>query len=411
MNKHTKRFIASALIYFFIGCTIGLISIIKPELVGIIKPVHVHINLLGWVTMMIIGVSYFVIPLFIRKNVYSDRLVTLHFILANAGIIGMVLSFIQSNNSLLAVAAIIEVLASYLFLFNIISTAIKGEPFRKLPQEGKFLMAKNDKEVDRWASYFTIVSTLYFVAGCTLGGVMALFPEAWNYKSVHFHINLFGWISMMIYGVAYHIFPRFSGIMVKNRGLVKVNFILANAGLVSMIFALLFFEWSGGSFLSNKLILLSALIESAAGVLFIYNVFPSVSGSSKVMGKAAVKFVLASLLYLAVGLILGLIMALSQEILEQIMPVHVHLHVLGWITMMIYGVGYYIIPSFAGKKLFSQSLATFQFWTANVGLIGMLSFFYFIEEMRGFTIFFASLEFSVPFLFIVNIAASILKKD
>ena len=165
MNKHTKRFIASALIYFFIGCTIGLISIIKPELVGIIKPVHVHINLLGWVTMMIIGVSYFVIPLFIGKNVYSDRLVTLHFILANAGIIGMVLSFIQPNYSLLALAAVIAVLASYLFLFNIISTAIKGDRVRKLPPEGKFLMAKNDKEVDRWASYFTIASTLYFVAG------------------------------------------------------------------------------------------------------------------------------------------------------------------------------------------------------------------------------------------------------
>ena len=411
MNKHTKRFITSALIYFFMGCAIGLVAIVKPELVGIIKPVHVHINLLGWVTMMIIGVSYFVIPLFIGKNVYSDRLVTLHFILANAGIIGMVLSFIQPNYSLLALASVIEVLASYLFFFNIVTTAIKGETLGTLPQEGKFLMAKNDKEVDRWASYFTIASTLYFVAGCTLGGVMALYPEAWKYKSVHFHINLFGWISMMIYGVAYHIFPRFSGVMIKNRGLVKASFILANAGLVSMIFAILFFDWSGGSFLSNKLILLAVLIESAAGVIFVYNVFPSVSGSSKVMGKAAVKFVLASLFYFAVGLILGILMVLSPTKMEQIMPVHVHLHVLGWITMMIYGVGYYIIPSFAGKKLFRQSLATLQFWMANVGLIGMLSFFYFIEEMRSVTMFFAILTFSAPFLFIVNIAASVLKKD
>lgn len=411
MNIHTRRFIASALFYFFIGCALGFLSIVSPQLVGIIKPVHIHINLLGWVSMMIIGVSYFVIPLFIRKYPYSDGAITLHFILANVGVAGMALSFLTANYTLLAVTAVIEAVASCLFLINIMTTAVKGEAVKKIPPEGKFLMARNDKQVDRWASYFTIVSPLYFVAGCTLGAYMALNPAAWNYKNVHFHLNLTGWITLMIYGVAYHIFPRFSGVYVRSRALVKVNFILSNVGLLLMVAALLLFEWSEGSAFSSRLIIAAAIVEAAAGALFVYNVLPCVSGASKSMGRASERFVLSSLFYLGAGLFLGLMMALSPASLAKLMPIHVHLHVLGWITMMIYGVGYYIIPSFAGKKLFSQSLAAFQFWVANVGLLGMLGFFYYVENYRGVTAFFSFLEFSAAVLFIINIAASVLRKN
>ena len=101
MNKHTKRFIASALIYFFIGCSLGLLAIASPDLVYQIRPIHAHINLLGWVSMMIIGVTYFVIPVFVLKHPYSDKAITLHLVLANAGIVGMSASFILQNNALL----------------------------------------------------------------------------------------------------------------------------------------------------------------------------------------------------------------------------------------------------------------------------------------------------------------------
>ncbi|MDH3973353.1 MAG: cbb3-type cytochrome c oxidase subunit I [Deltaproteobacteria bacterium] len=410
MNKHTKRFIISSFIYFLAGCTLGVVSVAMPELVTVLRPVHAHLNLLGWVSMMIIGVSYFVIPLFIGKNPYSEKALTLHFATANIGIIGMVFSFATMNYGLLPLFALIEVFSSYLFLFNIISTAIKGEAVKELPSNWDFLMGEADKEVDKWASCFTQAATLYFVIGCSLGAYMALSASGWAFLKVHFHINLLGWITMMIYGVAYHIFPRFSRRDVKNKGLVKTNFIVANSGLLFMVAALIL-EGSLSSGLSQMFIGISGLIAGLAGLMFVYNILPSVLSAVETMGKASVRFVLASLTYLVLGIILGLLMAFMPGLTEKIMPVHAHLNVLGWITMMIYGVGYYIIPRFAGRELHSQAIAGLQFWIANAGLLFFLILYPLGGEMRQVATLFAFLELVAAVLFIYNIGRSLLKES
>ncbi|NIR15120.1 MAG: hypothetical protein GWN86_14735, partial [Desulfobacterales bacterium] len=42
-------------------------------------------------------------------------------------------------------------------------------------------------------------------------------------------------------------------------------------------------------------------------------------------------------------------------------------------SMMIYGVGYHILPRFAGKLLKHPKVAEAQFWIANIGLVGMVA--------------------------------------
>ncbi len=407
MNRHTKRFILSSLIYFLFGCALGLVAVVDPDLVSMIRPVHAHINLLGWVTMMIIGVTYFVIPVFVRKEPYSDRLVTLHLVLANLGIVGMAISFVIWDEKLLAISALVEVASAYLFLFNIISTAIKGAPVDKGLPEWEFLMGENDAVVDRWASSFTKAATYYFVISCTLGGYMALYPSAWGYMRIHFHINLLGWVTMMIYGVAYHIFPRFSGRPVQSAGLVRTNFIFANAGLLLMVAALTLDTSRPGTGLAANLIAMAGIVEGISGVIFVYNILPSVTGAVATMGRASVQFVSASLSYLMLGIGMGVFMAVRPGLIETLLPVHAHINVLGWITMMIFGVGYYIIPSFSGKRLYSQRLAGINFWVANAGLIGFLSLLSFREGAGSFIIFFALVELFSAAIFIFNIAKSI----
>lgn len=408
MNIHTRRFIASSLLYFFIGCSLGVYSILNPGLVPAIRPVHTHINLLGWVSMMIIGISYFVIPLFVRKSPYSETAITLHFILANVGILGMTASFAAENYSALIPFALIEVFSAYLFLFNIVSTAIGGAPVKEIPPEGKFLTSEGSKEVDRWASYFTQAATFYFVIGCTLGGYMAISPSGWSYLRIHFHINLLGWVTMMIYGVAYHIFPRFSGQEVRMASYVRTNFVVANLGLVLMAIAMIYDEESSGTHLSAYTTAFAGVLEGAGGVLFVYNILPAVTGAVNTMGKASVKFILASLSYLMFGIIFGLFMAIIPDYTETLLPVHAHLNTLGWITMMIYGVGYYMIPAIAGKKLYSRKIAGFQFWIANMGLIGFLTLLPFRNEWIKMATLFALIEFFAAFLFIYNIVRSVI---
>ena len=48
-------------------------------------------------------------------------------------------------------------------------------------------------------------------------------------------MNLLGFVTMMIYGVAYHVLPRFSGHPLHHRRLAGVHWVLANLGLATMV--------------------------------------------------------------------------------------------------------------------------------------------------------------------------------
>jgi len=92
------------------------------------------------------------------------------------------------------------------------------------------------------------------------------------------------------------------------------------------------------------------------------------------MDKFVKNFIIASIFYLAVSTVLGIVMLHHPQTLS-FKFVHSHLNMLGWVSMMIYGVGYHILPKFAGKFLKSPKLAELQFWIANASLIVMLLFY------------------------------------
>jgi cytochrome c oxidase cbb3-type subunit 1 len=81
-----------------------------------------------------------------------------------------------------------------------------------------------------------------------------------------------------------------------------------------------------------------------------------------------------SIVYLGVAAVLGIVMLYSSEAMS-LKFVHSHLMLLGWVSMMIYGVGYHILPRFMGRPLYSQKLGDLQFWAANIGLAAMLVFY------------------------------------
>jgi cbb3-type cytochrome oxidase subunit 1 len=90
------------------------------------------------------------------------------------------------------------------------------------------------------------------------------------------------------------------------------------------------------------------------------------------MDRFARWFIIMSIVYLALAAVLGIAM-LGSERAMTLKFVHSHLMLLGWVSMMIYGVGYHILPRFMGRPLYSQKLGDLQFWTANGGLVVMLA--------------------------------------
>ena len=124
MDWFVVRFIKSALVWLGLGVTLG-VSMAAHPLWIIYRPAHVHMNLLGFVTMMIYGVAYHVIPRFFGHPLYSRRLGGAQWWLSNAGLALMVVGFFMAPHygtrsiPVVATGGTLSALGAFAFIFNI----------------------------------------------------------------------------------------------------------------------------------------------------------------------------------------------------------------------------------------------------------------------------------------------------
>jgi len=127
------------------------------------------------------------------------------------------------------------------------------------------------------------------------------------------------------------------------------------------------------------------------------------------MNKLAKLFVKTSLVYLALSTILGVLITIGPGYSFM----HSHFALIGWVSFMIFGLAYESIPRFSSKPLYSRKLGMWQFWLANIGLIGLsLSYpvmrMYMLKEKNYYdamiaVIIFGLIEVISCFIFIYNI--------
>lgn len=77
------------------------------------------------------------------------------------------------------------------------------------------------------------------------------------------------------------------------------------------------------------------------------------------------RFMLTGILAVILGMLLGLYMGPSVDF--RLMPVHAHLNLVGWATMMLYGLYYRSDAMAAGS-----AIARWQYWVALVGIVLMI---------------------------------------
>ncbi len=90
------------------------------------------------------------------------------------------------------------------------------------------------------------------------------------------------------------------------------------------------------------------------------------------MDRTTRAFIVASLVYLTLAAILGVWMGVGA-VPSWARFAHVHFNLLGFMAMMVYGVGYFVLPRFNARDLRWPSWVPLHFWTANVGLLGMVA--------------------------------------
>jgi cytochrome c oxidase cbb3-type subunit 1 len=132
------------------------------------------------------------------------------------------------------------------------------------------------------------------------------------------------------------------------------------------------------------------------------------------MDKFVKGFIIMSIVYLGIAAVLGIIMLANQNLMA-IKFVHSHLNMLGWVSMMIYGVGYHILPRFMGRPLYSNKIGEAQFYLANISLVAMLVFYtldvYNPSSMyRLLTVVSGAVQAVTIFLFFYNMLMTLLTK-
>ncbi|MCC6196005.1 MAG: cbb3-type cytochrome c oxidase subunit I [Burkholderiales bacterium] len=84
-------------------------------------------------------------------------------------------------------------------------------------------------------------------------------------------------------------------------------------------------------------------------------------------------FIAAALVYALLGGLLGLAwLAVPDRLPAFTLRAHAHLMLVGFIGMMIFGVGLHVLPRFTGRNLYSERLADWQFALVNAGLVAMV---------------------------------------
>ncbi|MBT7951141.1 MAG: hypothetical protein HN764_05930 [Gammaproteobacteria bacterium] len=106
---------------------------------------------------------------------------------------------------------------------------------------------------------FLMTAILYGLWG-TLMGSWLVFTKQSYLSQVHAHINLLGWVTMALFGVFYHFYPKVSESM-----LAAIHFWVANISVLTLNIGLwMFFEQNGG----GQLIRIGAVLVPLSFILF-----------------------------------------------------------------------------------------------------------------------------------------------
>jgi cbb3-type cytochrome oxidase subunit 1 len=111
---------------------------------------------------------------------------------------------------------------------------------------------------------FIRASLLWFTSGIVLGLAMAAYPPWVVYRPAHAHMNVVGFITMMLFGVGYQLLPRLFGHRLHSRGLAVAHWWLANGGLLLLVVGFIL-SAQGGPY--------SAPVTASGGVLFSLGAF------------------------------------------------------------------------------------------------------------------------------------------
>ncbi|MBZ0200950.1 MAG: hypothetical protein K8H86_13855 [Ignavibacteriaceae bacterium] len=335
-----------------------------------------HIATLGWITMIIFGAMFQLVPVVLETKLFSEKLAEIQFWIYLAGVIGLVYCFWVFDTGInMTISAILLNLAMFIFSFNIIATM---------------------KSVKKWnvTAWFLTSAVFYLIITAIAGLLLAV--NLWTpyikishlqYLNLHAHIAFIGWVSMVVMGVSFKLIPMFTLSHNFSLANAKRAFWLLNIGLLGISTIMHYQDTTFLYYIFTGLIVLGIIFF----LLQIHIIF-----KNRIRKKFDIGIKFSSVAYVMFGLttLLGAFIAfIDYNNISNLTLIYGYMIIFGYMSMLIVGQMYKIVPflvwyhkysSKVGiekvpmlKDMFNEKFAHIEFYlmlTAVFGSIYSLAF-------------------------------------
>lgn len=286
-----------------------------------------HLVTLGWITTTIMGASFLVAPLIFSAPLYSERLGRWQFPLLVVGIAVMVVHFWTGHYRGLATGAILVLAATMLFLVNLSLT------LRRISR----------KDV---AIPYLVAALMYLALTVILGNLMAL-DKVFDFLGGqvlatiqgHAHLAALGWVSLMILGVGQKMIPLLTASTAEEEQRSRQRFWLLNVGIVGLFFVLV---------TRSRWVFPLALVVVLGFGSALWRLTRPWREGKHLRLDWSTRHVLAAFGFLGLAILLGLGLASAligdEAKAARAAVAYGFLGLVGWISLMIIGMSYRVIP-------------------------------------------------------------------
>jgi cbb3-type cytochrome oxidase subunit 1 len=123
---------------------------------------------------------------------------------------------------------------------------------------------------------FLKASLAWLALGVAAGVAMAIHPVWTVYKAAHMHMVMLGFVTMMIYGVAYHVIPRFTGFPLPSKRWAGAHWWMSNAGLLLMVCGFIDRSWNATR--GTVILSLGGTLSAAGAYVFVTLIWRTIDG-------------------------------------------------------------------------------------------------------------------------------------
>ena len=193
----TLRFLAASLVYLCLVVGLGLTAALNMQFgflgagTGRLLSIHLTLGVLGWLSSLLMGVSYTLVRLFALAHGHDDRLGRAIFVLLQASIVGLTLGFLFSWLALILLGGGILIATAWMFAYDF----------------WRMLRSRHRKLLDV-TQYHSMAAVVYFCLVVPAGIASAIF--GWQQPAVFAALGLaalVGWLGQSITGYLYKIVP------------------------------------------------------------------------------------------------------------------------------------------------------------------------------------------------------------